>query len=141
VAAGIARTYGIDVSLVRVLWIIAGVFWIGIPAYVVAWIAIAPGDGDDSDEDHPRDFGLLAALALIGIGVAIALGRWLPDGFHGGLFAHSLQPLPERLLEDLPPKDRQMRHRNRIVRRLPGQRLTKLLELDLHVFDPSVERG
>ena len=40
VAAGIARTYGIDVSLVRVLWVIAGVFWIGIPAYVVAWIAI-----------------------------------------------------------------------------------------------------
>ena len=34
-----------------------------------------------------RDFGLLAALALIGIGIAIALGRWLPDGFHGGLFA------------------------------------------------------
>ena len=70
------------------------------------------------------------------------LGNDLEHLVHAaGLFAHSLQPLPERLLEDLPPKDRQMRHRNRIVRRLPGQRLTKLLELDLHVFDPSVERG
>src|SRR4051794_17230246 len=38
VCAGVAETYGIDVTLVRVLWVIAGVMWIGVPAYVVAWI-------------------------------------------------------------------------------------------------------
>ena len=40
VAAGIAETYGLDVTLVRVLWVVAGVLWIGVPAYIVAWIAI-----------------------------------------------------------------------------------------------------
>src|SRR5262249_25200242 len=38
VAAGIARTYGVDVVLVRGIWVIAAVFWVGIPAYVIAWI-------------------------------------------------------------------------------------------------------
>jgi hypothetical protein len=106
VAAGIARTYGIDVSLVRVLWIIAGVFWIGIPAYVVAWIAIAPGDGDDCDADQPRDFGLLAALALIGIGIrnrarSLAAGR---------LHAAACSP---------PRPAHRRRHRDLVLRRPP----------------------
>ena len=90
VAAGIARTYGIDVTLVRVLWIIAAIAWIGIPAYVVAWIALPPDDGAPADE-RPRDIGLLVGLALVGIGVLIAGNHLLPGGFHfGGRFVAPL---------------------------------------------------
>jgi phage shock protein PspC (stress-responsive transcriptional regulator) len=90
VAAGIARTYGIDVTLVRVLWIIAAIAWIGIPAYVVAWIAIPPDDGSATDE-RPRDIGLLLGLALIGVGALIAADHLLPDGLRiGGRFVGPL---------------------------------------------------
>ena len=84
VAAGIAETYGLDVLLVRVLWIIAAIAWIGIPAYVVAWIAIPAGDGEGHDVDTPRDFGMLIALALIGIGVLVAVDQVLPGAWHAG---------------------------------------------------------
>ncbi len=83
VAAGVARTYGIDVTLVRVLWIIAAIAWIGIPAYVVAWIAIRPDDGSAADE-RPRDIGLLLGLALIGVGALIVANHLLPDGLRIG---------------------------------------------------------
>jgi phage shock protein PspC (stress-responsive transcriptional regulator) len=90
VAAGVARTYGIDVTLVRVLWIIAAIAWIGIPAYVVAWIAIPPDDGSATDE-RPRDIGLLLGLALIGVGALIAADHLLPDGLRiGGRFVGPL---------------------------------------------------
>jgi phage shock protein PspC (stress-responsive transcriptional regulator)/predicted membrane protein len=84
VAAGIAETYGLDVLLVRVLWIIAAIAWIGIPAYVVAWIAIPAGDGEGGEVDTPRDFGMLIALALIGIGVLVAVDQVLPGAWHAG---------------------------------------------------------
>src|SRR5262249_22786138 len=85
VAAGIARTYGLDVVLVRVLWVIAGFLWIGIPAYVVAWIAIPDESGDNSfAEERPRDAGMLLALALIGIGVLIFFQHIVPGGWAVG---------------------------------------------------------
>ena len=90
VAAGIARTYGLDVSLVRVLCVVAGIFWIGIPAYVIAWIAIPADDGSAALADRPRDMGLLGGLALIGLGTLIAAGTLLPNFWHGGRFAAPL---------------------------------------------------
>jgi phage shock protein C len=42
VCAGFARYFGVDVTLVRVLWLVL-VFWpipIGLIAYVVAWIVM-----------------------------------------------------------------------------------------------------
>jgi phage shock protein PspC (stress-responsive transcriptional regulator) len=85
VAAGIARTYGLDIVLVRVLWVIAGFLWIGIPAYVVAWIAI-PGDSDDGSfaDERPRDAGMIVALALIGVGVLIFFQHIVPGGWAVG---------------------------------------------------------
>jgi phage shock protein PspC (stress-responsive transcriptional regulator) len=84
VASGIARTYGIDVVLVRVLWILAAVAWIGIPAYIVAWIAIPCGDGDDDGPYERRDFGMVLALALIGIGLLVALHQLVPSAWRFG---------------------------------------------------------
>jgi phage shock protein PspC (stress-responsive transcriptional regulator) len=85
VCAGVARTYGLDIMLVRALWVLAAVVWIGIPAYVIAWIAI-PTDDADADE-RPRDAGMLVGLALVGIGVLIAAHALLPRGLRvGGSF-------------------------------------------------------
>jgi phage shock protein PspC (stress-responsive transcriptional regulator)/predicted membrane protein len=84
VAAGIARTYGIDVTLVRVLFVIAGVLWIGVPAYIVAWIAIAPADGPVAPSDRRRDPKMIMGLALVALGALIAGDRVLPNGLHFG---------------------------------------------------------
>jgi phage shock protein PspC (stress-responsive transcriptional regulator) len=88
VCAGIARTYGIDVVLVRVLFIIAGIAWIGIPIYIVAWIAL-PADSGPNEPTEPRDLGLIAALGLIGIGALIFVHQVLPHSWTngGGLIA------------------------------------------------------
>jgi phage shock protein PspC (stress-responsive transcriptional regulator)/predicted membrane protein len=90
VAAGVAETYGLDVTLVRVLWVIAGVMWIGVPAYIVAWIAIAPADGPGERKARSRDTGMLLGLALVAIGVIVASNRLLPHGFR---FDHFGAPL------------------------------------------------
>ncbi len=87
VCAGVARTYGLDVTLVRALWILAAVVWIGIPAYVVAWIAIPCDDHAHDADERPRDAGLLVGLVLVGIGVLIAAHHILPGGLRvGGRF-------------------------------------------------------
>src|ERR1700704_1990190 len=78
VCAGIAETYGLDVTLVRVLWVLAGVLWIGLPAYSVAWIALRPTDGPVERSGRTRDTGMMLGLALVGIGVLIAGNRILP---------------------------------------------------------------
>ena len=90
VAAGVARTYGIDTTLVRVLFVIAAFFWVGIPVYIVAWIVMPPDDGTGPLDEHPRDIGLLAGLALIGIGALIATDRVIPHAWQGHAFAAPL---------------------------------------------------
>ncbi len=90
VAAGISRTYGIDVLLVRVLFVIAGVLWIGVPAYIVAWIAIAPTDGPPTFTPGRRDPKMILGLALVALGALIAGDRVLP---HGLGFGHYGGPL------------------------------------------------
>src|SRR5438874_8220071 len=90
VAAGVAETYGLDVTLVRVLWVVAGVLWIGVLAYIVAWIAIAPADGPVERPARSRDTGMLLGLALVAIGVIVASNRLLPHRFR---FDHFGAPL------------------------------------------------
>jgi phage shock protein PspC (stress-responsive transcriptional regulator) len=81
VAAGIAETYRVDVTLVRVLWVIAAIVWIGVPAYVIAWIVIPPADGPSGAPPAPRDGRMIAGLVLVAIGVLIATNRVLPHDF------------------------------------------------------------
>jgi phage shock protein PspC (stress-responsive transcriptional regulator) len=90
VAAGVAETYGLDVTLVRVLWVVAGVLWIGVPAYIVAWIAIPPAHGSIERTGRSRDKGMLLGLVLVAIGVMVASNRLLPHGFR---FDHFGAPL------------------------------------------------
>ncbi|HEV7525298.1 MAG TPA: PspC domain-containing protein [Acidimicrobiia bacterium] len=90
VCAGIAETYGFDVTLVRVLWVVAGVLWIGVPAYLVAWVLLPRADGPIERHSRRHDPGMLAGLALLTIGVVIASNRLLPHGFR---FDHFGAPL------------------------------------------------
>ncbi len=48
VCAGVAETFGLDPTLVRALWVVAAFVWIGLPAYVIAWIALPSADGAPS---------------------------------------------------------------------------------------------
>jgi phage shock protein PspC (stress-responsive transcriptional regulator) len=79
VAAGIARTYGWDVTLVRLAFVAAALVGVGVPAYVVAWVVIPP-DPDDGTEVEPRERGALVGLVLLGIGVLWLGGRIVPSG-------------------------------------------------------------
>jgi phage shock protein PspC (stress-responsive transcriptional regulator)/predicted membrane protein len=90
VCAGVAETYGWDVTLVRVAWVVAAVLWVGVPAYVVAWIALPRFDGPGDPERHRRDPGVLAGLVLVAIGVIIASNHLLPHGLHFDTFGAPL---------------------------------------------------
>jgi phage shock protein PspC (stress-responsive transcriptional regulator) len=75
VAAGIAETYGIDLLLVRVLWVLAAVAGFGVPVYLVAWLLLPYGDETDPPATAPeraRERRVVVALALIVIGVFVA---------------------------------------------------------------------
>jgi phage shock protein C len=43
VAGGLAEYFGIDATLVRVLWVLAAISGFGVLAYVVLWIALPEG--------------------------------------------------------------------------------------------------
>src|SRR5437588_10977002 len=47
VCAGLARYFGVDVTLIRILWIVA-VIWpvplVGVIAYIIAWIVMPVGE-------------------------------------------------------------------------------------------------
>jgi phage shock protein PspC (stress-responsive transcriptional regulator)/predicted membrane protein len=90
VAAGIAETYDLDVTLVRVLWIVAAILQIGVPAYIVAWIAIPPAGGPRMRHERSVDVRALIGLVAIGIGVLIATSHLLP---HGWRFDHFGAPI------------------------------------------------
>ena len=79
VAAGIARSYDWDPTLVRLAFVVAAVFGIGIPVYVVAWIVIPP-EPDDGTAPATRETGPLVGLILLGVGVLWLGGRLVPNG-------------------------------------------------------------
>jgi phage shock protein PspC (stress-responsive transcriptional regulator) len=84
VAGGIAKSYGWDPTLVRLAFVVASIFGIGIPVYVVAWIVIPP-EPDDGTEAQPRETGPLLGLILLGVGILWLGGRLVPDGDVAGI--------------------------------------------------------
>ena len=57
VCAGLADYFGVDVVLVRLLWVlgsIAGAIIFGVIAYVVAWIIMPEGTGEAEPVSHDR---------------------------------------------------------------------------------------
>jgi len=45
IAGGMAAYFGIDPTLLRVLWVIAGMVGFGVVAYLILWIVIPKGAG------------------------------------------------------------------------------------------------
>jgi phage shock protein C len=45
VAGGMAVYFGLDATLMRVLWVVAGLMGWGVLAYVILWIVLPPGPG------------------------------------------------------------------------------------------------
>jgi phage shock protein PspC (stress-responsive transcriptional regulator)/predicted membrane protein len=71
VAAGIAETYGLDVALVRVVWLIAALLQIGVPAYIIAWIAIPPSGAPRTPSGPPRHAETWGTLVAVVIGITL----------------------------------------------------------------------
>jgi len=104
VAAGMARYFNLDVSLVRLLWILSVILGgSGIIAYIIAWVVIpeepdafaaaaaATGEGEtDSGQPtpQPRRDGQLGGVILIGLGFFFLVRQFLPANF-----LHYLWPL------------------------------------------------
>lgn len=40
VCQGLADYFDLDVSVIRIVWAVCGIFGLGVPAYVIAWIII-----------------------------------------------------------------------------------------------------
>jgi signal transduction histidine kinase/phage shock protein PspC (stress-responsive transcriptional regulator) len=86
VAAGIARRYGVDVSLVRLAFVVAtAVGGFGLGAYLLGWILIPPGDSARGRSRLPT--GRAAVEVALGTGLLLlallltfrGLGIWLSD--------------------------------------------------------------
>jgi phage shock protein C len=80
VTTGVADAFGIDVTVVRVLWVIATIasFGLGVAAYAICWIAF-PSDRHPApiSQVHLRSPGYVVGLILIGIGLLITFGQLL----------------------------------------------------------------
>jgi phage shock protein PspC (stress-responsive transcriptional regulator)/predicted membrane protein len=85
VAAGMAETYGLDVALVRVLWLIAVFLQIGVPAYIICWIAIPPSSAPrraSGPPRHPETWGtLIAGVIGVTLGGLFLQHTWRLDHF------------------------------------------------------------
>jgi signal transduction histidine kinase len=86
VAAGIARRYGVDVSLVRLAFVVAtAVGGFGLGAYLLGWILIPPGDSARGRSRLPT--GRAAVEVALGTGLLLlavlltfrGLGIWFSD--------------------------------------------------------------
>ena len=83
VAGGVAQTYGLDVALVRIGFVLAAFLGgLGVLLYAVAWIVI-PDEGADAVSAEPTDLHATAtqilAFVLVGLGALLVFGRLVPD--------------------------------------------------------------
>jgi phage shock protein PspC (stress-responsive transcriptional regulator) len=94
VATGMADAFGIDVVVMRVIWVVVALasFGIGIAAYAICWLAF-PSDEHpaplseikfERDSWRLQNAGFIVGLALLGIGLVIVFGEVLPPFRHGG---------------------------------------------------------
>jgi phage shock protein C len=83
VGAGLARYFGIDAAIVRILFVVLAVFGgSGLLAYIIAWIAIPeekPGDavGPASTSANAQGSVIIGAL-LVAAGVFLLLDQLVP---------------------------------------------------------------
>lgn len=80
VCMGLARYFDIDVSIVRLAWVIVGFMGgVGVPAYVIAWIIIPeePVEGEPIDvTPNSSGSGVSADNRTVGM-IIVAVGLYL----------------------------------------------------------------
>ena len=90
VAAGLAEYFQLDVSLVRVIWGIAGFMGFGVLAYLIAWIIIPqePGDleyietarvGNVYEPEFVTERQRSLGLILLVLGLIVLVRRIIPN--------------------------------------------------------------
>ena len=87
VATGMAKSFGIDLTLVRVIWIVAAIGGIGIPAYIICWVAFPSDEQPAPITQIPHQTpGYIVGLVLLGVGLMIVFGQVLSlSPLHHGL--------------------------------------------------------
>ena len=76
VASGIARHFGIDVRLVRLVAVGLGIAGIGVPAYLVAWLLLPADDGVSVIEANgwSRNTVIVVSALVVFAGFAVTMG-------------------------------------------------------------------
>jgi phage shock protein PspC (stress-responsive transcriptional regulator) len=81
VTTGLADAFGIDVMVVRVLWVIATIFsgGLGIAAYAICWVAfpsdVHPAPITQIHRVRHRSAGYIVGVALLAIGAVVVVGQ------------------------------------------------------------------
>jgi phage shock protein C len=81
VCAGVARYFGLDVALVRIIAVLLAVFGgSGILLYVIGWIAIPEGDGEPGTSRPVSGDSVRIGVGavLLALGAAMLVGRAMP---------------------------------------------------------------
>jgi phage shock protein PspC (stress-responsive transcriptional regulator) len=98
VAAGVAEHVGMDVAIVRILFVVATIFTsgFGVAAYALAWILIPEAAADEATTPTPpgrREVGGRDPMFWVGIGSIVLGVVWLLDrGTPGLAFGPWLRP-------------------------------------------------
>jgi phage shock protein PspC (stress-responsive transcriptional regulator) len=91
VATGMADAFGIDVVVMRVIWVIVTIAsgGMGVVAYAICWLAF-PSDQNPApltefrQRNHRHNAGFIVGLALLALGLVIVFGQAAPPFRHGG---------------------------------------------------------
>jgi phage shock protein PspC (stress-responsive transcriptional regulator) len=81
VCAGVARYFGLDVALVRIIAVLLAVFGgSGILLYVIGWIAIPEGDSEPGTSRPVSGDSVRIGVGavLLALGAAMLVGRAMP---------------------------------------------------------------
>ncbi|MCR3922614.1 MAG: PspC domain-containing protein [Firmicutes bacterium] len=79
VCMGVAHYFAVDVTLVRLVWVVLGLWGgIGLPAYIIAWIIIPEESavGDVADLSQGERTGTTPDTRTIGL-IVVAIGLYL----------------------------------------------------------------
>ena len=91
VCMGIAKHLNIDVSLVRLIWVLLGLSWVGVPAYIIAWIIIPEEPESDemivvSDADSRGADTRTIGLIIVAVGLYLFIRQIIPFALWGRFF-------------------------------------------------------
>lgn len=79
VAGGVARQFGLDVRLVRLIAVGLGIFGVGVPAYLLAWLLLPSDEGvsvvEDKGWNHATVIVVSALVVIAGLALAGDVGN------------------------------------------------------------------